>query len=81
MMAATLVDRTDQELADMLALMGEAEGHTLKARLASAAISEIVLERHPEFGPVLQSWAEDLDNELSLAGLAVQFLHRKLAGS
>ena len=74
MMAATLVDRTDQELADMLALLGEAQGHTVEARLAAAAVSEIVFERHPGFGPVLDAWADDLDNDLSLAGLTVQFL-------
>ena len=75
LMTATLVGCTDQELCDALSVLVSGPTYSDGAdRLICSAVCEVILDRHPEFDETLKSWSEDLESDLDLTGLALQFL-------
>jgi len=51
-----------------LALVGNT---TKEARMVSAAVTEVLIRRHPEVSESVKAWSDDLDNEMELIDLLV----------
>lgn len=47
------------------------ENTTKEGRMAYAAITEVLIRRHPEVKEAVKSWSDDLDNEMELIDLLV----------
>lgn len=71
----TLTDLTDQKLCDVLSGLASGPTYSDKAdRLVCNAVCSEILNRYPEFDETLRLWSEDLESDLDLTGLALQFL-------
>ena len=44
---------------------------TKEARMVSAAVTEVLIRRHPEVAEAVKAWSDDLDNEMELIDLLV----------
>ena len=63
LIAAAAAKNTDTLIGTGLMLVGMTDK---AARMSSAAITDVILARHPELMAAADAWSEDLDTELDL---------------